>query len=122
MQCDIEKILREVVGLNPNSMELKRLSEETFLTVGQNTISGSSIQITQHTQISEGKLENFPIYCKLASQHRSKTNIGIIEWVQVGQHEDAFFLKIITDNPTADDFIHALITLRIMLLTNTWGV
>lgn len=64
---DIEKCFQDAFALNPKSNKTN-LPGECFFTVGQNTITGSSIKNTQHLQLSMGTLKDFPIYSNLKTK------------------------------------------------------
>lgn len=122
LYCDIEKILREIYFLNPKTSNSSLLQGETYFTVGQNCISGSSVPQTQHTQISAGILTDFPIYHMLPAHCKFELSIDtVVELVPVGKKEDAFYLRITTNNPIAKNFIQCLIDLRMSLLEKFGG-
>lgn len=124
IHCDIEKILRELAIFNPrmNPKTGKPMQGEGFLTVGQNSAAGSSIKQTQHTQISEGVLEEFPLYNNAPKTGKFCEKLqSEINCIQVGNSEDAFYLRITTDNPQNDDLIKALIDLKMSLLKTFGG-
>merc|ERR1712190_570685 len=58
---DIEKILNEAWQLNPHGARTMMLFGEMYTNVGQNPKVGSSIQKTQHTQLCEGCLSDYPM-------------------------------------------------------------
>ncbi len=122
LYCDIEKVLREVYLLNPKSFSNQLGERDIFLSVGQNAISGSSIQQTQHTHVFEGTLQDFPIYQNLATNHKILTIWGNeFEFVQVGKTEDAFYLKIFIANPIDENYIECMVNLRMSLLEKFGG-
>jgi len=123
MHCDIEKILREVVFLNPQTSIDKCLPGEAYMTVGQNSVAGSSIKATQHTQIYAGHLKDFPVFDQLKAKSTVSTTVEAkVEFVQVGNKPDAFYLKLTTHNPIADNFIKCLIELKMSLLEKFGGI
>lgn len=113
---DIEKIIREAVGLSPSGGVVKSLPGECFHDVGQNTKAASSIGATQHTQITRASAEDFPLM-KLQNQpHFVKELKGHVDLVQVGDHEDSFFLQIRTPCPDANVVLQLLVDLRMHLM------
>ncbi len=123
MHCDIEKILIESYLLNPKIPRDRLLPGEAYLTVGQNSVSGSSIKATQHTQIFSGTIEEFPVYSQLKAELITGARFEAkIELVQVGKKADAFYLKLTTDNPTSDHFLQCLIDLKMSLLKKFGGI
>lgn len=59
---DIEKILNESWQLNPHASKSDMLPWEGFVNVGQNPKVGSSIQKTQHTQLTNGSVKKYPVF------------------------------------------------------------
>lgn len=116
--CDIEKIAREVVLLNPKGAALPG---ESYFTVGQNSLTGSSIKITQHTQISLGIIKDFKIYTLTSCPQWCEKINAELDCIQVGEKADAFYLKIVTAEPASDNLLECLNELKISLLRKFGG-
>ncbi len=118
--CDIEKCLTEAFLLNPKTN--LPLPGESHITVGANSYAGSSIKQTQHNQISQGSLADFPIYLHARNVNIAFNNqAGIFELILVGKKPDTFFLKITTDDPRRDEVVACLIELKMQLLETFGG-
>jgi hypothetical protein len=126
---DIEKILQECWQLNPHGPSSMILPGEMFVNVGQNPKVGSSIKQTQHTQVCEGTLSNYPILqvTSPGGPRRSQKLCGaLLDFVDIGPLGSAledcgFFLKIICTNPTMREIVGFLVELRLSLFANFGG-
>jgi len=125
---DIEKILNEAWLLNPRGPEGDFLPGEMMVQVGQNPKVGSSIKQTQHTQMSEGYLANYPLF-GLTSETgpRYSEYLGAkVDFVDVGPVDSppelrGFFIKFQTPRPTASYLVGFLVGIRLHLLTQFGG-
>lgn len=125
---DIEKILEEAFQLNPHASKESHLPGEMYLNVGQNPKIGSSIKQTQHTQICEGALSNYPVL-QLSGTSGPKFSTKLnaeIDLVDIGSEvippdQRGFFLKVRTARPTAPTIVEFLVDLRLMLLKALGG-
>ena len=97
---DVEKIVAEYKLLNPCLGKNDRMKGEVSLDVGQNPKAGSSVQYTQHSQVCAFSMKDYPIYQEKNNPQYSKALDAEIDIVQVGHEPDAFFVKIVTDDPT----------------------
>ena len=93
---DIEKVVAEAAVLNPPLAPPHTLPGEESFCVAQNPRCGSSIGVTQHTQIERGTAADFPVFalenCPMALEGGRGATIDL---VQLGQHPDAFMVKIV---------------------------
>ena len=113
---DIEKILKEVEMLNPCFERSRALPGEQFHDVGQNPRAASSIGATQHTQTQATSLLEWPL---LQLQHNPlwvDELASFVDVCQVGDEQDAFFVKITTQTPASEAVVGMLIALRIAML------
>ncbi len=117
---DIEKICAETSFLNPAGRYEDLLPGEEFHDVGQNPQIGSSIGATQHTQITRASLSNHQVYLL---KHRPQwCELGFyVDIVQVGEQEDAFFVKLTMSNAYHEPAIRLLQQLRIGLMREFGG-
>mmetsp|Transcript_28719 Transcript_28719/g.72210 ORF Transcript_28719/g.72210 Transcript_28719/m.72210 type:complete len:754 (+) Transcript_28719:55-2316(+) len=91
---DIEKVVQEALVLNPPVSWAHILPGEDFHEVAQNPKAGSSIGATQHTQIARSHVKEWPLYSLSHAPVQCQEVGGLVDLVQVGDHADAFFLKI----------------------------
>lgn len=122
---DIEKICNEAKLLNPtHAPGLGNLPEETCHDIGQNPQVGSSIEATQHTQIWKASLLAYPVW-QLSSPRgaQSQACLGgaLLDIVQVGESEDAIFLKICARDATTQPIQQFLLQMRLKILSEFGG-
>ena len=117
---DIEKIVQEAKVLNPDAKALQALPEDQLHEVGQNPKIGSSIEQTQHTQISAYS-ELCQVYALVHSPEEHEEIGGTVDLIQVGSHKDAVLLKLVVDDPTAVDVLVFLSDCRVHMLRGSGG-
>lgn len=110
---DIEKIFKELNLLCPKIKYNNLLPKEQLLSIFQNTISYSTIKVTEHTHIVSCTIDDYPLYLL-----QSNAEITIPEFkarfqlVQVGSQPDAFFLKILLKELDNNALLNFLITMN----------
>eukprot|EP00929_Paragymnodinium_shiwhaense_P007786 TRINITY_DN111694_c0_g1_i1.p1 TRINITY_DN111694_c0_g1~~TRINITY_DN111694_c0_g1_i1.p1 ORF type:complete len:1004 (+),score=261.56 TRINITY_DN111694_c0_g1_i1:143-3154(+) len=130
---DIEKIVNEAWQLNPHATLSSVLPGETFVNVGQNPKVGSSIKRTQHTQLAQGKLSDFPVLSLVWRPQYSKVLDASLDLVTIEPphmrkaskeqrkaavlEEMGLFLRIVTQRPAAKELLSFLVELRLRLLS-----
>lgn len=126
---DIEKIVQECWQLNPHGPSSSVLPGEMFVNVGQNPKVGSSIKQTQHTQICEGSLLNYPILQMTSPEGPKKSTKlcnALLDFIDIGPQDSSledcgFFLKVTCVDPTQPAIVAFLVDLRLSLLANFGG-
>eukprot|EP00448_Togula_jolla_P032577 CAMPEP_0170636992 /NCGR_PEP_ID=MMETSP0224-20130122/38148_1 /TAXON_ID=285029 /ORGANISM="Togula jolla, Strain CCCM 725" /LENGTH=895 /DNA_ID=CAMNT_0010966791 /DNA_START=76 /DNA_END=2761 /DNA_ORIENTATION=+ len=122
---DIEKIAWEALKLNPHGPKDSMLLGERFVVVGQNPKVGSSIKQTQHTQLCEGSVSDFPVLSLSTNPRFSRKLDGTIDVVDIetldGGKDKGMFIKILTQQPTGFGVLSFLVNLRLRLLKKFGG-
>jgi len=109
---DFEKILVEAEVLNAAGALAHRLPGEASHEVSQNPKASSSIAATQHTQISRGGIEMWPVLRLVARPTYVAALDAYIDLVQIGDQSDAIALTLVTWRPSAPPIRSALVGLR----------
>jgi len=133
---DIEKIVNEASRLNPRGSAEMMLPWEGFVTVGQNPKVGSSIKRTQHTQLCNTSLADYPVF-QLANKPQVSARLGAtVDLVdigpvlrqasppqpqQTGGEATGLFVKVHTKEPTSEPVVAFLVQLRKRLLERFGG-
>jgi len=118
---DFEKILNEVVALNPAGDSADILPGEAFHEVCQNPADASSISATQHTQISRGSTSLWPVMrLEMKPVHVSKLN-ATLDLIQVGDEADAFMVCLDSPNIASPGIVAMLQELRLALCREFGG-
>ncbi len=90
---DVEKVFRELKLIAPHPAQ-DLLPGETLLNIFQNTVAYST-QSSQHTHITHGTIETYPIYMLPAISSKFVDSLNAtVSLVQVGLDPDAMFLKV----------------------------
>lgn len=123
---DIEKILVEATALNPHGPKDMMLPWEGFVNVGQNPKVGSSIKKTQHTQLCNTSLQDYPVFQLSTAPKFSDKLKGTVDLIEVevqgaAPNIQGLFLKVLTASPTYPPLIEFLVNLRIRLLEQLGG-
>jgi len=123
---DIEKILQEAWQLNPRGPKEMMLPGEGFTMVGQNPKVGSSIRQTQHTQLCEGSISNYPVLSIPSSiGPRFSRKIGAyVDLMDVGPagtppEQCGLIIKVQATNPTLEALLKFMVDLRYYLIANS---
>jgi len=112
---DFEKILKEVVALNPASSIEKLLPGEAFHEVCQNPRASSSIRETEHVQISRGSSSMWPVM-RLQQKPIFISELGAtLDIVQVGNELDAIHVCLESEDIAAPAIVKMLNELRLTL-------
>lgn len=113
---DIEKIIRDCMALCPDGGTSDALPGEAMHDTGQNPVVASSIGQTQHTQGSKASAEEFPLVMEKSSPRWCSQMDAFIDIVQVGTHEDAFFVSGRSRQPDTQRFLEFFVELRCRFL------
>jgi len=113
---DFEKVLNEADELNPSNGMQYALPGEACHEICQNPRAASSIGATQHTQISRGGSELWPVLRLEASPTHVAALDATLDLVQVGDQNDAAVLTIVTRKASSPAVVELLVSLRMRLL------
>jgi len=114
---DFEKVLCEAEALNGAGGAAYSLPGESSHEVCQNPRAASSIGATQHTQISRGGCEMWPVL-RLMNMPVQCAQLGCqVDLVQVGHNADAVMLLLACNTPTHPPIVDCLVSLRTRLAT-----
>ena len=110
---DIEKILFEAWLLNPPRLPGDTLPGEIFHEVSQNPKYSSSIELTQHTQISWGTTADWPLTQFECAPRWIDELQAYIDVVQIGTNEDACSVRCKTRAPLHAPLVSMLQGMRL---------